>query len=110
MNAMAEPGAKSRIIPIKVAASRAEASAEELRARLVRDGWMEQMSIGEPRLSELIEKYKKLGYEVRVESYEASCDDGNVDSDAGREMARHVGTVYVRKAKAGPVDDEPRES
>ena len=36
-------------------------------AKLERQGWMRQFVADEPRLSEAVELYKSLGYEVRLE-------------------------------------------
>jgi len=45
------------------------AASEELKKEsLEKEGWIRQTAIGEPRLSEIIELYKSLGYEVRLES------------------------------------------
>jgi hypothetical protein len=65
---------------------------------LEKEGWVKQTTIGEPRLSEIVELYKSLGYEVRLESVELDeldeecrrCYEGEVDE---------VKTVYVRKKK-----------
>lgn len=36
-------------------------------SELERQGWIRQFEAGEPRLSEAVELYKRLGYEVRLE-------------------------------------------
>jgi len=61
-------------------------------------GWVKQTTIGEPRLSEIVELYKSLGYEVRLEPVRLDeldeecrrCYEGEIDE---------VKTVYVRKRK-----------
>lgn len=35
-------------------------------ADLLAAGWVKQTTIGEPRLSEIVENYRQLGYEVHV--------------------------------------------
>ena len=35
--------------------------------KLTRNGWVKRTTIGEPRLSECVELYKSLGFEVRLE-------------------------------------------
>ena len=62
---------------------------------LEEEGWVKQTTIGEPRLSEIAELYKSLGYEVRLESVKLDeecrrCYEGEVDE---------VKTVYVRKKR-----------
>ena len=64
--------------------------------RLEKEGWIKRTTIGEPRLSEIIELYKSLGYEVRVEPAKLE----ELDEDCKRcyeNEADEVKTVYVRK-------------
>ena len=76
-------------------------------AELLRDGWKKQTTIGEPRLSELAENYRSLGYEVLVESYRTSGDGCITCFEAGDALGQVHGTVYIRKsAGAGTADDE----
>jgi hypothetical protein len=66
--------------------------------KLGKEGWIEQTTIGEPRLSEIVELYKSLGYEVRLEPVKLDeldeecrkCYEGEIDE---------VKTVYVKKKK-----------
>ena len=65
---------------------------------LEKGGWVKQTTIGEPRLSEIVELYKSLGYEVHLEPVRLGeldeecrrCYEGEIDE---------VKTVYVRKRK-----------
>ncbi len=67
---------------------------------LEKEGWVKQTTIGEPRLSEIVELYKSLGYEVRFEPVKLDeldeecrrCYESEIDE---------VKTVYVRKKKKG---------
>jgi len=64
------------------------------------EGWVKQTTIGEPRLSEIVELYKSLGYEVRLEPVKLD----ELDEECRRcyESEIHeVKTVYVRKKKKG---------
>jgi len=76
-------------------------------AELLKEGWIKRTTIGEPRLSELAENYRALGYEVHVEEFR---DQGGADCttcfDAGREMGQVYGTLYIRKRADGPQRDE----
>jgi hypothetical protein len=65
---------------------------------LEEEGWVKQTTIGEHRLSEIVELYRSLGYEVHLESVKLDeldeecrrCYESEVDE---------VKTVYVRKKK-----------
>jgi len=65
---------------------------------LEEEGWVKQTTIGEPRLSEIVELYKSLGYEVRLEPVKL----GELDEECRKcyELEEDkVKTVYVRKKK-----------
>ncbi|HJV26165.1 MAG TPA: hypothetical protein VJ673_10780 [Aromatoleum sp.] len=49
---------------------------DALHERLERAGYMRMMQIGEPRLSELVAKYKTKGYEVEVVPFVDDGEDG----------------------------------
>jgi len=72
-------------------------------ADLLAQGWTKQTTIGEPRLSEIVENYRNLGYEVHVvEHREESSGSGcNTCFTAGEEMGQVYGDVYIRKGKGG---------
>jgi hypothetical protein len=67
---------------------------------LLAQGWIKQTTIGEPRLSEIVENYKQLGYEVYVVEHpaEASGDSCNTCFTAGAEMGQVYGDIYLRKS------------
>lgn len=105
---MDEPKTKSRVIPINRAAAAAVTETDDLHRRLVSEGWLRQTTIGEPRLSELVRTYEQLGYEVRVEVYQDSGDNGSAGggcgsggcetgADAAEVLAPYMGTAYIRK-------------
>lgn len=76
---------------------------------LLAEGWIKQTTIGEPRLSEIVENYRTLGYEVHVvEHREESADGCNTCFTAGAEMGQVYGDLYIRKGKGGKpaADDE----
>jgi len=63
---------------------------------LEKKGWIKQTTTGEPRLGEIVELYKSLGYEVRVEPVRLD----ELDDDCRRcseDWADDVKTVYVKK-------------
>ena len=73
---------------------------------LLRDGWVRQTTIGEPRLSEIVHNYKAMGFEVLVEEFKTDGEGCNTCFDAGQEMGFMYGTVYVRKRGEPAGDDE----
>ena len=75
-------------------------------AELLRDGWRKQTTIGEPRLSELAENYRSLGYEVLVERYRADGDGCNSCFEAGDATGQFNGTIYLREGKASAVQTD----
>lgn len=90
----------TKTIPIQTAAASEE-------ARLLKEGWVKQTTIGEPRLSEIVENYKAMGYEVYVKEYQSQGAGCNTCFDAGKEMGDVYGDVYIRKSgKAPPENDE----
>lgn len=81
---------------------------------LMRDGWILRTTIGEPRLSELVENYKSMGYEVHVEYFgdaAQSSPDGQActtcfDAADRSDEKQRWGSVYVRPGKPGASGDE----
>ena len=39
-------------------------------AELAREGWQKQTTYDEPRLSELVEMYEEIGYQVHLEPFD----------------------------------------
>lgn len=70
-------------------------------AKLERQGWMRQFVADEPRLSEAVELYKSLGYEVRLEpavfdKTSEECKKCLLYQDCSRYK-----TIYIRSKKKG---------
>jgi hypothetical protein len=75
--------------------------------QLLKDGWVRQTIIGEPRLSEIVQNYKAMGFEVHVEEFKTEGDSGCTTCfDAGQGMGFMYGTVYVRKRSEPAGEDE----
>ena len=90
-----------RVIPI------AQAKVVSPEDALLKDGWVRQTTIGEPRLSEIVQNYKAMGFEVHVEEFKTEGDSGCTTCfDAGQGMGFMYGTVYVRKRAATTDEDE----
>lgn len=92
-----------KTISIKLASANIE---EEIEDRLLRQGWKRLTTIGEPRLSEIAEAYRGMGFEVHVESYKSDADGCTTCLDADQEMGKVIGTVYTRRAAQPPKEDE----
>lgn len=73
---------------------------------LLKDGWVRQTTIGEPRLSEIVQNYKAMGFEVHVEEFKTDGDGCNTCFDAGQGLGFMYGTVYVRKRGEEAGEDE----
>lgn len=93
-----------KTIPIKLAG--ATSREEDVEDRLLRAGWKRLTTIGEPRLSEIAEAYRGMGFEVHVESYKTEGDGCTSCLDADQEMGKVIGTVYTRRAAVVQKDDE----
>ena len=66
--------------------------------KMKKEGWIKRTTIGEPRLSEIVELYKSLGYEVRLEP--VKLDELDEECRKCYEIeGDKVKTVYVRKKK-----------
>ena len=90
-----------RVIPI------AQAKVVSPEDALLKDGWVRQTTIGEPRLSEIVQNYKMMGFEVHVEEFKTEGDSGCTTCfDAGQGMGFMYGTVYVRKRSEPSGEDE----
>ena len=65
---------------------------------LKKQGWVKRTIIGEPRLSEIVEEYKALGFEVHLEPVNLE----EMDEECRRCYEKEVDkfkTVYVRKRR-----------
>jgi len=67
------------------------------RARLEAEGWTRRTVIDEPRLSELVETYRSLGFEVQV--VPVADDDLSECSECVRADPCRFGTIYTRPTK-----------
>ncbi|NMF91514.1 hypothetical protein, partial [Aromatoleum petrolei] len=72
-----------KVIPLSPMRSDHPDEIDALHERLERAGYMRMMQIGEPRLSELVAKYKVKGYEVEVVPYVDDGDDGSAPAPTG---------------------------
>ncbi len=84
---------------------------------LQQQGWILRTTIGEPRLSEVVENYRAMGYEVHVERFGTATADtaGKADTESctvcfdavDKSKASQVwGSVYVRPEGGADKNDE----
>ncbi|MDO8310771.1 MAG: hypothetical protein Q7T25_02400 [Sideroxyarcus sp.] len=76
---------------------------------LIAQGWIKQTTIGEPRLSEIVNNYRNMGYEVSVIEHTVveSEDDCNCCYSADAKTVQVVGDIYTRCSGAlKPLEDE----
>ncbi len=66
-----------------------------LENELTRDGWQKQSTNDEPRLSELAEMYKDIGYDVHLEPFHAEEEPGC--TECMKLQADRYKTIYIRK-------------
>ena len=62
-------------------------------------GWTRQATYDEPRLSEMAETYRELGFEVRVEPFQV--DDCAECSECMKLDPERYKTIYTRKIDGG---------
>lgn len=67
------------------------------REKLEREGWIRQTVTDEPRLSELVEFYKELAYEVLVVPYDPKLAPG--DCTECFDNSGKTKIIYTRKKK-----------
>ena len=76
--------------------------------KLLAQGWIKQTTLGEPRLSEIVENYRDMGYEVYVIEHpvEASSGDCNSCFSADAGIGKMYGDIYVRlSGNSKPLED-----
>ena len=66
---------------------------------LARHGWEKQITLDEPRLSDVVEMYEEIGFEVRLEPF-------NPDEETGCIACMKIAsdkhkTIYTRKKEIG---------
>ena len=61
---------------------------------LQKQGWEKRFTIDEPRLSEMVEQYKELGFEVLLEPVDSSAEECTSCITAFSDLYK---TIYTRK-------------
>jgi hypothetical protein len=65
---------------------------------LVLKGWERQNTLDEPRLSEVAEMYREIGFEVRIEPFDPDKESGC--SECMKASAEKYKTIYTRRLGA----------
>jgi hypothetical protein len=73
---------------------------EELR----KEGWEKRFTIDEPRLSEMVEQYKELGFEVLLEPVDTSSEECTTCIITFRDRYK---TIYTRQKSNCEFTEEP---
>ena len=95
----------------------AAADSNDPSVKLAQQGWILRTTIGEPRLSEVVDNYRAMGYQVHVEHFgpirtDASTKEGDAacttcfDAADRTKAAQAWGSVYVRPGRAPDHNDE----
>jgi hypothetical protein len=79
-------------------------SQTEMRTELEKEGWIRQFTVDEPRLSEAVEMYKLLGFEVHLEPM---VPDENFEECAAclEVMCDRYKTIYTRPVEGGESEE-----
>jgi len=88
---------KRKVIPIAV--GRAAPAAD--------DGWQRLSTLAEPRLTEMAQNYRALGYQVEIREVQKSQSSNCTTCfESGQSMGRVYGTLYIRRAGNERADNE----
>ena len=63
--------------------------------QLLKEGWKKQVTYDEPRLSEIVEVYREIGYEVHLEPYVPEENPGC--TECMKLTPEKFLTIYTRK-------------
>lgn len=78
--------------------------AESAAAELLYRGFSRRTTATEPRLSELVDEYRRIGYEVEVVEYRVDPNACNVCFEEGAKAGERYGDIYVRTKAAQESD------
>lgn len=86
------------VIPIK------QVNEDELRKDP--EGWEPRGILAEPRLSEMADFYRELGYEVEIRGLQRSEDECSVCFEEGGKVGQIFGTIFIRRTTSPSQDDD----
>lgn len=62
---------------------------------LKKQGWLKQTTYDEPRLSEIVEMYEEMGFEVRIEPFKPGDEPGC--SECMKHQPERYKTIYTKE-------------
>ena len=62
---------------------------------LARDGWKKQVTLDEPRLSDVVEMYAEIDFEIHLEPFHPEEETGC--TECMRKTPENFKTIYTRK-------------
>ena len=65
---------------------------------LVLEGWERQNALDEPRLSEVADMYREIGFEVRIEPFDPDKESGC--TECMKASAEKYKTIYTRRLQS----------
>ena len=68
------------------------------KAQLLYSGYSRRTTAAEPRLSELVAEYRRIGYDVEVVEYQVEPNGCGVCYEAGAQVGEMYGDIYVRRS------------
>lgn len=71
------------------------------KAELLCSGYSRRTTAAEPRLSELVAEYKRIGYDVQVVEYQVEANGCDACYEAGAQVGEVYGDIYVRRRPVG---------
>jgi hypothetical protein len=75
--------------------------------KLRKEGWLRRSVASEPRLSEMVELYRNLGFEVRLEPLDDEEKDGGCATCFEEDPSRFC-VIYTRRSADAPAGDDKR--
>ncbi|MCA1906017.1 MAG: hypothetical protein LDL11_05445 [Desulfarculus sp.] len=78
-------------------------------AQLLAQGWVKQFTADEPRLSEAVEEYRELGFEVHLEPLDPTAcatADGCAACLADPDLAARFRVIFTRRLAPPARDDD----
>jgi hypothetical protein len=79
---------------------------DDLRRRLLEEGWEERFSASGPRLQETADYYRSLGYEVRIEDPADVAGEGSCTTCFAQPLADGPAGVIFTRGSAGSRPEE----
>lgn len=67
---------------------------------LIAEGYERRTTVSEPRLSELVAEYRRIGFDVEVIEHRIDEDDCGICYEAGAQAGEMYGDVYVRTRRS----------